>query len=293
MKRHAFTLIELLVVIAIIALLVSILMPSLSRAKALAMSASCQMNLRNVGLAHAMYLHEHDSITTLRNDYWDNNGSCVPWVGNSGSYGSYQVRWLDVLARYMGVKDFALTIDARASEGTSAQFNVATGALWCPSDRSREPKSTHRVSSYGVPNSVFVTYRMAHQEAAGMVWPGTGDSLSTNARGHDFSRVTDAASIVFLSEVGHHSGVLGYVFLNETNLAALEKTPVTAAGLAYDHGKGRQNYLFVDGHVGGFDRPPHDFYHQAGEWRNGVAYAPKGVQGFLDRFHGGKAPGAP
>jgi len=59
-KISGFTLIELLVVIAVIALLLSILMPALSKAKDLAMGAACKGNLKNYTLAVAMYCDDND-----------------------------------------------------------------------------------------------------------------------------------------------------------------------------------------------------------------------------------------
>ena len=59
-RQRGFTLIELLVVIAIIAVLMAVLIPSLSKAREKVKDTSCKSNLRNIGLALAMYLDANE-----------------------------------------------------------------------------------------------------------------------------------------------------------------------------------------------------------------------------------------
>lgn len=74
--KTAFTLIELLVVVAIISLLVSILVPSLKKAKELAVQVSCQSKFRNIGQVSHMYAN-------------DNGGKFPTILSGSGSLGIF------------------------------------------------------------------------------------------------------------------------------------------------------------------------------------------------------------
>jgi len=61
-KARAFTLVELLVVIAIIALLVSILLPALARAREQVQQVVCSANLHSIGLIHEMWSQDNEGL---------------------------------------------------------------------------------------------------------------------------------------------------------------------------------------------------------------------------------------
>jgi len=145
--RPAFTLVELLVVISIIALLLAILLPALSRAKAKAQEVACLSNLKQLQTCAKLYSLNHDGVLPP-NRYVYNINTQAPSLGFSND-----LTWCAGLAPFD-------TTTENIERGLLFPYNESTDIYRCPSDKSRvrtpEGESLHlrRTRSYNLSQSI-------------------------------------------------------------------------------------------------------------------------------------------
>ena len=129
MNKIRFTLIELLIVIAIIGILVSLLAPSLQKAKEKAKIAVCLSNQKQLALAYSIYAKSNNQIAVAHTWYSD-------FAGIEG--------------RHIGVPEEDRPLNEYLSSGEVAE---------CPSDKGdswRPERNTHIFTNHG--SSYHVTY---------------------------------------------------------------------------------------------------------------------------------------
>ncbi|HEX8916524.1 MAG TPA: type II secretion system protein [Humisphaera sp.] len=122
--RRGFTLVELLVVIGIIALLMSILLPTLGAVRRQANTVKCAAALREIGKGFEMYSNEYKG-------YWP---VAVHEVGNAQFPTAVEMRWPDLIARFVSGANIDKVDDIEKIRDKSV--------IWgCPAWRGQEENS--------------------------------------------------------------------------------------------------------------------------------------------------------
>lgn len=190
MRARAFTLIELLVVVAIIALLLAILLPTLSHVRERSRRAVCGSNLHQLGLAVHLYAAQNsdaiprgptDKLPYFQEQGWDEWASNQLWIGHLQTFNGW----------------------GRLLERELAEPRV----LFCPSDDSSDPQEElEKLREYGLVDS-YGSYlyrqrdqttrdRITHLGINGLGFPARALALDINSRGPDELERTNHQALV-------------------------------------------------------------------------------------------------
>src|SRR5438045_2301354 len=135
-SRTGFTLVELLVVIGIIAVLISVLLPALSKARGRAQTVACASNLRQITTSALLYAAENKG--SLPWGFVFNQQAANGRPSNPGSLDSRSyICWFSTCDKYMTRSQSELVVYDRPSGsngGTSRRFNPAFRCPAVPAD---------------------------------------------------------------------------------------------------------------------------------------------------------------
>lgn len=256
LPREAFTLVELLVVIGIIALLVSILLPVLSRVKQQGQAIKCASNLRQIAMGWMMYADANHGVACPgRMPRFPAPATNVYNVGNGEQF---RPRWFVTLGAQSGLFAYAVPSPDPADDNTKCVDNPV---FLCPAEPDRTNNRNYtfgynfqflgnsRLKTDGSGRFINFPVKASRIRAAETVM--AADAMGT-AAGKPFASRTayrpDGSADV--NAVGNHAWSLDPPRLTASSDYCDDSNRAPQHRSAPDprHGK-RANVAFCDGHV--------------------------------------------
>ncbi|AQQ70538.1 putative major pilin subunit [Limihaloglobus sulfuriphilus] len=259
MKKRGFTLIELLVVISIIALLMAIMMPALSRVRELSKSSVCKSNLRQIAMGVTLYQHDYKGKMPSAIPYSDAEKDWHPEI--TGAWWHPDDPRLAIRA---GSRSYSLpgigqyvNVAAEFSQESNTWTAGEGSILHCPSLAKKDrPEVFPAGNAYGM-NHEFSLWRVSSIKRPG------DKILFADASWYNFGY--DVIQESWFKVTSTNTGIWDgqrYAYVPYGTMNPTDKKIYVIPGR---HGKtgGRQgeesmdgkfNCLFVDGHVGDYNR---------------------------------------
>ena len=242
-SQRGFTLIELLVVIAIIAILAAILFPAFARARENARRASCQSNLKQIGLGLLQYTQDYDEkmvATCYGSGAYDNN--------SDPAAATEKWKWMDAIYPYVKSEQlFTCPSDSRAFSRYKYYKNLsAAGSSNRGSYAMNNAPMDNPADNYSSPSTNFIDYW-----GGGVVPPPNLSQLAASSTtvwilesGSDFHNFWEVGALST-----HNAGIAttsaGIRYLSPRGLSGEESN---SGGPLARHLE-TTNVLYCDGHV--------------------------------------------
>lgn len=235
-SRSAFTLVELLVVLAIIGVLIGLLLPAVQTARASARATQCRSQMRQLGLALAMYTEANSGYFPISSHnawYIDTTKELPP-------------TWVYSLAAFAEGANVYVDNPDDPHDAGQADGKVLNGIRICPNDLKSDERFANNLTSY-VLNEMIVLGDIDH--------PGTVNNFN------QLQATSQTITVMEGSDTRSARASDGWLYDHAHAWEWFNTNPLPWLGLQHDicpdrHWggsvtslAGAANYLYADGHV--------------------------------------------